>query len=61
MQLLFGFIDGVIKEVNDFDWKWYIFDEVRNRVEWEKIRRKRENERVKEEEEEVKVFVVIDW
>ncbi|WWC70432.1 uncharacterized protein I206_104383 [Kwoniella pini CBS 10737] len=56
-----GLIEGLVKDSQDEEIKWKTLEEARNRAEWEKGRRKREDARAKEEEEENKAFAAIDW
>ncbi|WWD02712.1 hypothetical protein V865_000753 [Kwoniella europaea PYCC6329] len=56
-----GLIENLVKEANDPEIKWKTLEEARNRAEWEKGRRKREDIKAKEEEEEAKAFAAIDW
>ncbi|WWC61631.1 uncharacterized protein I303_104215 [Kwoniella dejecticola CBS 10117] len=56
-----GLIEGLVKGSKDEEIKWKTLEEAKNRAEWEKGRRKREDARAKEEEEENKAFAAIDW
>lgn len=56
-----GLIAELQAQVLDPEIKWKTLDEARNRAEWERGRRKRENDRVREEEEEAKAFAAVDW
>ena len=56
-----GLIEKLVKEGTDPETKWKTLEEGRNRAEWEKGRRRREDDRVKEAEEEEKAFSAIDW
>ncbi|WVR07251.1 hypothetical protein IAU60_004292 [Kwoniella sp. DSM 27419] len=56
-----GLIEHLVKEANDPQAKWKTLEEGRNRAEWEKGRRKRQDAKAKEDEEEAKAFAAIDW
>ncbi|WRT66122.1 uncharacterized protein IL334_003075 [Kwoniella shivajii] len=56
-----GLIENSVKEANDPEAKWKTLEEARNRAEWERGKRKREDAKAKEEEEETKAFAAIDW
>jgi splicing factor 3A subunit 1 len=56
-----GLIDNLIRETADPELKWKTLDEARNRSEWERGRRKREDELQKERDVEAEAFAAIDW
>ncbi|RXK38919.1 splicing factor 3A subunit 1 [Tremella mesenterica] len=56
-----GLIERLVKESVDSEIKWKTLDEALNRAEWERSRRKRQDEETAKREEEVKAFAAIDW
>lgn len=56
-----GQIETLIKESSDPRQRWTTLEEARNRSEWEKSRRKREDAKQKEKDEELDAFGQIDW
>ena len=56
-----GQIDTLIKAANDPLGRWGILEEGRNRAEWEKYRRRKEDIKQKEKDEEAEADAVIDW
>ena len=56
-----GTIETLVKETTDPSTKWKTLAEARNRAEWERGKRKREDERKKEKDEETEAMGLIDW
>ena len=56
-----GLIEGIVKESSDPQSKWKTLEEARNRAEWERGRRKREDAEAKERDEETTAMAAIDW
>jgi len=56
-----GTIETLVKETTDPSTKWRTLAEARNRAEWERGKRKREDERKKEKDEETEAMGLIDW
>ncbi|ORY23136.1 pre-mRNA splicing factor [Naematelia encephala] len=56
-----GMIEHLIKDHSDPKIKWKTLEEARNRADWEKGRKKRNDEQAKEKEEEAKAMAQIDW
>jgi len=56
-----GIIETLVKETTDPSTKWKTLSEARNRAEWERGKRKREDERKKEKDEETEAMGLIDW
>ncbi|WWC89581.1 uncharacterized protein L201_004506 [Kwoniella dendrophila CBS 6074] len=61
MQPPSGQIEHLIKQGNDSEIKWKTLEEAKNRSEWEKVKRKNEDIKLKEKQEEDKAFASIDW
>ena len=56
-----GQIDTLIKAANDPLGRWGILEEGKNRAEWEKYRRRKEDIKQKEKDDEAEADAVIDW
>ncbi|KAL7421521.1 SF3a splicing factor complex subunit [Cryptotrichosporon argae] len=56
-----GQIEALVKEATAPDARWTTLAEARNRAEWEKSRRRREDARAKERDEEAQAYALIDW
>lgn len=56
-----GLLEHLIKETSVPDLKWKTLEEGRNRAEWERGRRKREDARMKEKDDENTAMSAIDW
>lgn len=56
-----GQIETIVKEASDPKARWTTLDEARNRAEWEKRRRRREDAKQKEKDEELTAMGEIDW
>jgi splicing factor 3A subunit 1 len=56
-----GLLEGLIKESSDPESKWKTLEDARNRAEWDRSQRKREDEKAKERDEEAEAFGAIDW
>lgn len=56
-----GLIETLVRETADPEIKWKTLEEARNRAEWERGKRKREDERQKEQNEEAEAMGLIDW
>jgi splicing factor 3A subunit 1 len=56
-----GTIEQLAKNTSDPEMKWKTLAEGRNRAEWERGKRKREDERRKERDEEAEAMGLIDW
>lgn len=56
-----GLIASVVEANADPEAKWKTLEEGRLRADWERARRKKEDEKAKEKDEEAQVFAEIDW
>ena len=56
-----GTIENLVKETTDPSTRWKTLAEAKNRAEWERGKRKREDERKKEKDEETEAMGLIDW
>ncbi|TXT07320.1 hypothetical protein VHUM_03490 [Vanrija humicola] len=56
-----GMIASVVEANADPEAKWKTLEEGRLRAEWERARRKKEDQKAKEKDEEAQVFAEIDW
>jgi splicing factor 3A subunit 1 len=56
-----GQIDNLVKAASDPMGRWGILEEGKNRAEWEKYRRRKEDIKQKEKDDEAEADAVIDW
>jgi splicing factor 3A subunit 1 len=56
-----GQIENLVKQVSDPEAKWSTLAEARNRAEWERAKRLKDNEKQKERDEEALALLSIDW
>lgn len=56
-----GLIETLVKDTSDPEIRWKTLAEGRNRAEWERGKRKREDEKRKERDEEADAMAIIDW